>query len=271
MKKLIILFFQKKLTEKNLYMKPSNHDVIIRSGAKRKGGSQGFQVYTELIESPIIFDGYNNSNNKKQFLIDHVIDPLFIEQQRNFFNKKDDDNYTWIDMNDHNVKLLFAERVAQKIRDTKSRKQRKLNPDKPQRENSGHLHPSSPKKRRKNESTLSIVDVNIFPNQSDDLSMIFVDFDSCLSSDGVCEPLVGNGNPESNVEAYQDLDELLNSFYSKIGTNQDLDESLNPLFSKIENILFPVHSDDLSMASVDFDSWLSSDDVYEPQVGNGNP
>lgn len=220
-------------------MKPSNHDVIIRSGAKRKGGSQGFQVYTELIESPIIFDGYNNSNNKKQFLIDHVINPLFIEQKRNFFNKKDDDHYTWIDMNDHNVKLLFAERVAQKIRDTKSRKQRKLNPDKPQRENSGHLHPSSPKKRRKNESTLSI-------------------FDSCLSSDDVCEPLVGNGNPESNVEAYQDLDEVLNSFYSKIGTNQDLDQSLNPLFSKIENILFPVHSDDLSIASVDFDS-------------NGNP
>lgn len=180
----------------------TNYDVVIEKGNNRNRiVTEGFQVYTDLIESRVILDGYNNSNNKKQFVIEHVIDPL-LKEGRNFFDQEGK-----VDLSDPKIKSYFAgKKVGQKIRDIRNRPKKRSrisNPNKPQRENSGHLRPSSPKKGRKNDGTLAKEDVD------DDVSITSTDVDYLLGS-GVESP-VGDDISECIIQEDKEFDDFVNS------------------------------------------------------------
>jgi hypothetical protein len=183
----------------------TNDDVVIAHGNNRNRiVTEGFQVYTDLIGSHSILDGYINADDKKQFVINHVIDPL-LEEGRNFFDQRGK-----IDLSDPVTKLFFArKRVGQKIRDLlkKSKKRRRIsNPNKPQREDSGHLLPSSPKKGRENDDTLPKEDF------SNDFSITSKDVDYLLGSGGVESP-VGDDISECIMKEDKEFNDFVNSSF----------------------------------------------------------
>lgn len=109
-------------------------DVLIQNGGQSNGvgnviSSQGFEKYTKLVNDPSILAGYNASRNKKQFVIDNVIDTLLNEGRKFYINERG--HYKYLDLRtDHKIKWTFADKVSQKVRDCKKRLLRTSNKQK---------------------------------------------------------------------------------------------------------------------------------------------
>jgi hypothetical protein len=97
-------------------------DVVIQNGGKRSRNvisTEGFKAYTDLVEKSSTRAGYDASTNKKQFVIDTVIDSLLKEGR--YFYAKRGDHYELIDLTNAKIKWIFATKVTQKIRDCNKR------------------------------------------------------------------------------------------------------------------------------------------------------
>jgi hypothetical protein len=150
-----------------------NEDVVIpkNGGGKEHSYTEGFHIYTQLVNE--VCDEYTQLSPKlkRQFVIDNIITPL-LNEQRNFYRyDRKKKGYVMVDLSDDKKLIDFTTNVVmQKVRDIMKPSSKEFTCKRKQKE-CGPTVKSEPKKQRAtsydNDNSSTVTTTTVYEEQED--------------------------------------------------------------------------------------------------------